>query len=160
MRATSFAFPVLLALLAAPGCGSKATPGQSTPTATPDAAAAAPPPAPTPDAAPEPAPAPDAATAAAEPPPAGDMPKNLQVMPKTMTTAQVKDIMKQNIAPALGVKCDFCHDTNDFAKDTEHKEIARSMMLMTIDINQKSFKGEWKVTCMTCHDGKKEPRSK
>ena len=75
------------------------------------------------------------------------------------TRDQVVEIMKTGISPALGVKCDFCHDVNNFAADTEHKNEARAMMRMVIDINEKNFAGEYKVTCMTCHQGKEHPRT-
>jgi hypothetical protein len=32
------------------------------------------------------------------------------------------------------------------------------MMLMTDAINKQHFKGEKKVGCMTCHNGKAEPK--
>ena len=83
--------------------------------------------------------------------------KNLKVLPKEMGKPEIKKLMK-GIADSLGVQCDFCHDTDDMAKDTEHKEIARAMMKMTAEINKTNFKGKQRVTCMTCHNGKKEPK--
>ena len=83
--------------------------------------------------------------------------KNLKVLPATMSKAELKKAMKQ-IATSLGVQCDFCHDTDDYAKDTEHKEVARTMMRMTTEINKNHFKGENKVGCITCHNGQKEPK--
>ena len=46
------------------------------------------------------------------------------------------------------------------AKDTPKKEAARAMMLMTEDVNKKYFKGQQKVTCVTCHNGKPNPNKK
>lgn len=83
--------------------------------------------------------------------------KNLKVLPKDLSKADIKKMMK-GIADSLGVQCDFCHDTDDMAKDTEHKEVARAMMKMTAEINKASFKGKSRVTCMTCHNGKAEPK--
>lgn len=82
--------------------------------------------------------------------------KNLKVL-KGMSKADIKKNMK-GIAGALGVQCDHCHDTDDMAKDTPKKEAARQMMLMTADLNKKYFKGENKVGCITCHNGKPEPK--
>lgn len=82
--------------------------------------------------------------------------KNLKVLPKELSKAEIKKLMK-GISDSLGVQCDFCHDTDDMAKDTEHKEVARGMMKMTMELNKNYFKGKQRVTCMTCHNGKKEP---
>ena len=83
--------------------------------------------------------------------------KNLKILPKTMSKADIKKYMK-TVAGSLGVQCDYCHDTDDFSKDTEHKEVARAMMTMVGDINKKYFKGENEVGCITCHNGQKEPK--
>jgi hypothetical protein len=84
-------------------------------------------------------------------------PKNLQILPKTLTKDQLKKLMK-GIASSLGVQCDHCHDTDDYPKDTEKKEIARAMMKMTGEINKNFFEGKPEVGCITCHNGKKEPK--
>ena len=88
---------------------------------------------------------------------ADDGPKNLKVFPAGTTKADLKKSMKK-ISAALGVECDFCHDTDDFAKDGEHKEAARAMMKMTMELNKTYFKGEMRVGCVTCHNGAKEPK--
>jgi len=93
-----------------------------------------------------------------------DGPKNLQVLPKNMPKEQVKQTMKQ-LSKDLGVECDFCHDVPDMAADTNKmKTVARQMMRMQMDINDKWMKGIGKegdkkkvVTCGTCHRGKEEP---
>lgn len=83
--------------------------------------------------------------------------KNLQVLPKDITKDSLKAIMKKQ-SKALGVDCDHCHDQPNMAEDTEHKKIAREMMLMTEEINKKYITtGNQKVTCMTCHRGKEKP---
>jgi hypothetical protein len=82
--------------------------------------------------------------------------KNIKIL-KGMSKADIKKTMK-GIAGALGVQCDHCHDTDDMSKDTPKKEAARAMMLMTDDLNKKYFKGEKKVGCITCHNGKAEPK--
>ena len=82
--------------------------------------------------------------------------KNLKVL-KGMSKADLKKAMK-GISTALGVQCDHCHDTDDFAKDTPKKDAARAMMTMVDGLNKQYFKGERKVTCVTCHNGKAEPK--
>ena len=83
--------------------------------------------------------------------------KNLKILPKDMPKAEIKKTMKK-IAAALGVQCEHCHDTDDFAKDSEKKEIAREMLKMTMQLNKDYFKGEMRVGCITCHNGSKEPK--
>lgn len=83
--------------------------------------------------------------------------KDLQVMPKDVTKAQLKTIMKEQ-SKALGVDCDHCHKEPDMAADHPKKVIAREMMKMTAELNKKyrsSTNG--KVTCWSCHRGEKRP---
>src|SRR5262249_39325254 len=87
----------------------------------------------------------------------GGAAKNLKILPKDMQKAEIKKAMKK-IAAAFGVQCEHCNDTDDFAKDTEKKEIARKMLTMTAQINKDFFKGEMRVACVTCHNGQKEPK--
>jgi hypothetical protein len=100
---------------------------------------------------------------------ANPLPKrNLQVLPKDISDAQLDSIMKKyNIA--LGVACNFCHvrihdqtDSLDYASDKDPmKTTARKMMRMTLEINKKNFWTDKKkgphelneVTCYTCHRG-------
>jgi nitrate/TMAO reductase-like tetraheme cytochrome c subunit len=88
--------------------------------------------------------------------------KNLQVLPKTTTKDEVKQIMRAQ-AKALGVECDFCHDVPDMASDKlPAKAAARQMMKMTAEINDKWLKGmkdadKNKVTCGTCHQAHEKP---
>ena len=84
--------------------------------------------------------------------------KNLQVLPKDMPLDEVTALMKQNVAPALGVECSYCHVENDFAADEKaDKEVARDMMRMAMEMNETHFGGEMKVMCFTCHQGKAKP---
>lgn len=84
--------------------------------------------------------------------------KNLKVLPANTPKKEIKKIMK-GISDALGENCDFCHDLDDMSSDkNEHKVVAREMMKMTAELNKKHFKGKPRVTCMTCHNGKKEPK--
>jgi|SRR6185312_12305337 len=88
--------------------------------------------------------------------------KNLQVLPKNMSKDDLKAYMKAQ-SKALGVECDYCHDVPDMASDkNEKKLIARKMIQMTNDINDRWLKGikdaeKNKVGCGTCHQGKEQP---
>jgi hypothetical protein len=93
--------------------------------------------------------------------------KNLQVLPKNITADSLDKIM-DGFNAGLGVDCKFCHTWNpdiykmEFDKDTKpEKEIARKMILMTMDINKNYFQFNEEVTaaqvqavtCYTCHKG-------
>jgi hypothetical protein len=88
--------------------------------------------------------------------------KNLQVLPKTISKEALKAQMKGQ-AKALGVECDFCHDVPDMASDkNDKKAIARKMIAMTDELNDKYIKplkgGEKHlVTCGNCHQGHESP---
>jgi photosynthetic reaction center cytochrome c subunit len=97
---------------------------------------------------------------------------NLQVLPKDISSKDLKYIMVNEFDNGLGVKCNFCHAMKkdslslDFASDEKpEKEIARSMMRMTMDINGKYFGVEHPmigdslmiVSCFTCHHGTPHP---
>ena len=88
--------------------------------------------------------------------------KNLQVLPKTISKEELKTYMKAQ-SKALGVECDFCHDVPDMASDkNDKKNIARKMLAMTAELNDKYIKllkgGEKHlVTCGTCHQGHESP---
>jgi hypothetical protein len=96
-------------------------------------------------------------------------PKNLQVLPKTMTTAQIL----RNFAAALGTNCGYCHQWtgpgapgNDFSVDTKpQKDVARAMMRMANAANEaiasatkKPADQQTRVQCMTCHRGEAIPK--
>jgi hypothetical protein len=83
--------------------------------------------------------------------------KNLQVLPKNISKDELKAVMKAQ-SKALGVECDYCHEMPTAEKDTDHKKVAREMMKMTNEINDKFIKdANHKVVCATCHRGKEEP---
>ena len=83
--------------------------------------------------------------------------RNLQVLPNTISEAQLKATMNQ-VSSSLGVQCDFCHvDENMASDDNPHKVAARGMMTMTMELNKEFFGGEMVVNCMTCHKGKEHP---
>ena len=99
--------------------------------------------------------------------------RNLRVIPKNVSDEELTDIMR-HINKALGVNCSYCHQqipgqktreghqAHDFASDAKiQKQIARKMMRMTRDINERlgdmgdgAFE---KVSCMTCHRGHTQP---
>ncbi len=83
--------------------------------------------------------------------------KDLQVLPKNIERPVLKNVMKAQ-AKALGVDCDFCHKEPTMEADTPKKTIAREMMRMTDELNQK-YKNttHGNVTCTTCHRGQKSP---
>ena len=100
--------------------------------------------------------------------------KNLKILPKNTTKAQLDSVM-DHFTKSLGVKCTFCHVRNeatrtfDFANDSlGHKRITRDMMRMQIRINKKFFDiknakkldAKLEVTCITCHNGKTHPVNK
>lgn len=62
--------------------------------------------------------------------------------------------------PSLGVACDHCHDTARYpADDKGAKWTARRMLLMTRDLDDRTFGGRTRVTCFTCHRGELRPPS-
>jgi hypothetical protein len=90
--------------------------------------------------------------------------RNLQVLPKEWTVADMQPVM-QGVAAALGVQCTYCHE-RDRALDTKpQKLVARKMFEMTMHINHEHLKGigepapegQQKVTCFTCHRGALKP---
>ena len=96
---------------------------------------------------------------------------NLQILPKTITRAELVPIMR-NFALHLGVRCEHCHAGEgndlskfDFAADTKPtKATARQMLkmmntlnTMLADIGTPAAAGQSKVTCFTCHRGTTKP---
>ena len=97
---------------------------------------------------------------------------NLQVLPKTITRAELVPIMR-GFALNLGVRCEHCHvgegndlSKFDFAADTRPaKATARKMLAMVTAINTQHLAGVGepaaagapKVTCFTCHRGTTKP---
>lgn len=92
--------------------------------------------------------------------------KNLQVLPQDISKEELDAVM-DSFKAALGVKCSFCHAPGsdgkmDWASDeNEHKDVARGMMRMVMEINTNHFgtsnPAEFKVDCFTCHHGEKIP---
>jgi photosynthetic reaction center cytochrome c subunit len=58
------------------------------------------------------------------------------------------------ITTALGVGCSYCHVPGKFASDDKkEKHVARSMIEMTMALNNTVFDGKRELTCYTCHRG-------
>lgn len=102
----------------------------------------------------------------------GNQPQNLKVLPKDMTTRQVRDVM-DGWTDALGVDCSTCHIRNatpaadgrphyNYADDSkQEKRTARVMYAMTQEINAKYLStvpnSGIPVSCGTCHRGHLSP---
>jgi hypothetical protein len=112
-------------------------------------------------------PAPGAPASRPAPPP----PKNLQVLPKDIPRAELTAKMRE-FAGALGVQCSFCHVENpdthrvmDYSlDDNRHKIVARRMILMTQEINEKYLTRpgsdrppDHPISCGNCHLGHEQP---
>jgi hypothetical protein len=99
-------------------------------------------------------------------------PVNLKVLPKDTSPEDVMKIMF-GFSKQLGVKCTFCHVEDaatkrpNFASDEKpEKNTARTMMLMTQEINAKYLSqihdpdaapDQKTVSCGTCHRGHSMP---
>jgi tetratricopeptide (TPR) repeat protein len=93
---------------------------------------------------------------------------NLKVLPDDIGQRELISIMR-NFAGALGVRCNHCHVGPDnlqgmnFATDElEPKRVARAMMKMTGEINDKLLPASGRsdllrVKCTTCHRGVTRP---
>src|SRR5215469_16732529 len=58
------------------------------------------------------------------------------------------------ITTALGVGCGYCHVIGHFdSEDKREKHVARSMIQMTMALNETVFDGKREITCYTCHRG-------
>ena len=61
---------------------------------------------------------------------------------------------------ALGVGCGYCHDNDGNKRELDtkpQKTIARGMIQMVDTINKTTFRGQAKVSCFTCHQGRNIP---
>ena len=113
----------------------------------------------------------------------GQPPKNLQVLPKEMSRAELTPIMR-GIAASLGVRCNYCHVSTPAAEpaaggggrggeqfdyaadDKDTKKTAREMLKMVMDINGKylpamgrTITARNRVSCETCHHGLPKPQT-
>jgi hypothetical protein len=82
-------------------------------------------------------------------------PKNLKIL----QPEQVMPAMR-SFTTGLGVNCEFCHVSGDFASDDKKPKLTARMMIgMTRQINTANFNGRERVACYTCHHGESEPKS-
>jgi hypothetical protein len=91
--------------------------------------------------------------------------KNIQAL-KGVPAGRFLDTM-EGFSHALGTNCKKCHDTENFASDDkDDKKVARHMIAMTRDINEKYVKtmpgldSDAFVSCNTCHHGQSHPNAK
>lgn len=94
---------------------------------------------------------------------AGPEHKNLQVLNKNISDAELKKTM-DGFTEQLGVKCTFCHVLEQYEKDDlPHKADARRMIRLVQDMKARKsvYFGprvkEAVITCGLCHRGKAEP---
>jgi photosynthetic reaction center cytochrome c subunit len=94
-------------------------------------------------------------------PTAGERYMNIQVF-KDLPADRLHDAMVY-MAAAMGGNCQTCHVRGAngemaFEKDdNDNKTTARQMIRMVRAINADHFKGEDRVACATCHQGRREP---
>jgi photosynthetic reaction center cytochrome c subunit len=83
---------------------------------------------------------------------AGQFYKNLKVL-KDIPATDLHNAMEY-INVSLGVGCGYCHTIGKFnIDDKREKNVARSMIRMTMALNASVFDGKRQVTCFTCHRG-------
>jgi tetratricopeptide (TPR) repeat protein len=79
----------------------------------------------------------------------------------SVTLAQAQTMNMNEVAQALGVRCEYCHSApRDSGQPEPKKDIALAMMAMTRDLNAKVQEATGKpanetarVECVTCHRG-------
>jgi hypothetical protein len=87
---------------------------------------------------------------------AGEHFKNIRIVKEIPETA-VTPLMA-TFQSALGVKCQYCHNQSAYDDDKlGTKVVARRMLAMVKDLNDREFGGRQAVTCFTCHRGKSTP---
>jgi photosynthetic reaction center cytochrome c subunit len=83
---------------------------------------------------------------------AGQFYKKVEVL-KDIPAAEIHPAMEY-ITLALGVGCGYCHTVGKFdVEDKREKHVARSMIAMTMALNETVFNGKRELTCYTCHRG-------
>jgi len=91
--------------------------------------------------------------------------RNLKVLPQNISRDSLDHLMDEYKID-LGVKCGYCHAQGSKASDANpKKDIARTMMRMTDDMNHKYMAlvphsdtaQVQTVTCYTCHRGLPKP---
>jgi photosynthetic reaction center cytochrome c subunit len=88
-------------------------------------------------------------------------PKNLKVLrDKNMTRAEMKEYMR-NFTLSLGVECEYCHNTDDYASDEKReKDAAREMIKLVYMLNDTYFKNaKEEISCYSCHRGQVQTKN-
>lgn len=77
-----------------------------------------------------------------------------------MTKEEMKEYMR-NFTLSLGVECEYCHNTDDYASDEKkEKDIAREMIKMVYAFNDSYFKNaKEEINCYTCHRGQVQTKT-
>jgi len=91
--------------------------------------------------------------------PAGEVFKNLKVIPKDLPAKSLAQIMVL-FSRSLAVKCSHCHDVHAFESDSlEEKNTARRMYAMVLDSKAKFYANErnTRMSCWACHHQRVEP---
>lgn len=86
---------------------------------------------------------------------AGAAPKNLKIL---KDASAIRPTMASFTA-GLGVQCNFCHAQDRSSDENPHKQVARKMMVMVSEINERFPGGKPRVTCFTCHRGENIPKT-
>jgi hypothetical protein len=82
--------------------------------------------------------------------------KNIQALTGTPAGELTQAMHLMNAA--LTVTCEHCHVEGQFDADVKApKLIARTMVRMVRDLNERQFGGRTVVTCYTCHQGHRTP---
>jgi len=90
---------------------------------------------------------------------AGQKFKSIKVL-NDMPADQMGKVMNM-MSASLGVDCKFCHASNDgdYEKEGfEHKDMARTMLKMTFELNKNFFNGRPEINCNSCHRGISHPQ--
>ncbi len=84
-------------------------------------------------------------------------PKNIKVL-RISKPQELRPIM-EHFNDSLGVRCTFCHNRDDFSKETPHIATARKMIQMVAQINKQIFTWDSPpaATCNMCHNGRVDP---
>ena len=95
--------------------------------------------------------------------PADSVFKNIKML-KKLPAERLLGIMNMGWSRSLGVSCNHCHNTDDWAsEEKKEKEMTREMAKMTGQINNELLKNiklnnvRPNVNCTTCHRGQKKP---
>jgi len=83
--------------------------------------------------------------------------KNIKVL-KGLPVSEVFALMAF-MSNSLGVSCEHCHTKQWESDEKDAKGVARTMITMVRDINDRHFGGEQAITCNSCHRGAIRPRT-